>query len=253
MGALTAIQSAVSILLVALAWWMPRAVKPTLPLGVHIPHSRGEDPVVLLETHRYQRSVLAGGGTVAVLGIALTLLLRTPLAVTVSTIAVLAVLAGRYYRSHSALSRIKEEGGWYAERTQSVVADTSLRTDPVRLRARWLAPALGILALTAVVGILRYPHLPARLTTHYGTSGADRTDPTSVGTAFQTVFVQAGVTVVVLLLTLPSVQGRPELEAARPHTTAEQHRLFLTRTLRGTTTRTRTTGPITTGITVGTA
>jgi len=64
-----------------------------------------------------------------------------------------------------------------------MATDTSWRTDPPRFPVRWLVPALAVIAVTIVVGVLRYPDLPARLVAGWG----GRRVPKSVLAAFAVV------------------------------------------------------------------
>src|SRR6266581_1315418 len=75
--------------------------------------------------------------------------------------------------------------------TLVVAADTSLRTDPEPFPWRWAAPSVVLTAATVVIGVLRYPHLPARLAVHFDAAGhADRYAPTSPGWVFGPVVAQ---------------------------------------------------------------
>jgi uncharacterized membrane protein len=56
---------------------------------------------------------------------------------------------------------------WYAELRQRVAADTSLRTSPPRFPWLWGLPAVLVIVVTLVAGIVRYPHLPPTLITHF--------------------------------------------------------------------------------------
>ncbi|MFK0289743.1 DUF1648 domain-containing protein [Streptomyces sp. NPDC090442] len=63
---------------------------------------------------------------------------------------------------------------------------------PVRL---WLLPSAALLAVLALWGVLRYPHLPNRIPRHIGVNGVDAWTERSIGSAFVLVFVYVGVTV----------------------------------------------------------
>jgi uncharacterized membrane protein len=63
----------------------------------------------------------------------------------------------------------------------------------------WTLPPIVVTVLTAVVGIIRYPNLPARIPIHFDLGGvADRTVRTTVPAAFAPVLIQAGVTAVLI-------------------------------------------------------
>src|SRR5438270_9851935 len=80
----------------------------------------------------------------------------------------LAACLGCFWIARRKIAAVKNAEGWFTGLRQTVVADTSWRTDPPRYPARWLIPALAVIAATATVGVLRYPGLPAHLVTGSG-------------------------------------------------------------------------------------
>jgi uncharacterized membrane protein len=66
------------------------------------------------------------------------------------------------------IAAVKNADNWFAGLRQTVVTDTSWRTDPPRFPVRWLMPALIVIAATVTVGALRYPGLPAHIVTGSG-------------------------------------------------------------------------------------
>jgi uncharacterized membrane protein len=76
---------------------------------------------------------------------------------------------------------------------------TATHRDTDRFPWSWTLPPIVVTVLTAVVGIIRYPGLPARIPIHFDLTGAaDRSTPTTVLTAFLPVLVQAVVTAVLI-------------------------------------------------------
>lgn len=69
---------------------------------------------------------------------------------------------------------VKTAEGWFAGLRQTVVADTSWRTQPQPFPVRWLIPAISVIAATTVIGLIRYPYLPAHLATGLATLGGRR-------------------------------------------------------------------------------
>ena len=78
---------------------------------------------------------------------------------------------------------------WFAGRRQVVAADTGWRASLPRFPGRWLLPALTVIAVTTVAGVLRYPDLPARLSVYRRAAGTQ-----IPGSAFAPVIGQGYVT-----------------------------------------------------------
>lgn len=137
---------------------------------------------------------------VAVLGVAAVVAGVTVPVLVIACVLVHWAAAGFVSRAKRSWPRVK----------QGVAVDTGLRTDPVRLPWLSLVPALVILVGTAGLGLLRRPSWEAAWpVTHQ-----------------LVVLVIAGSAVV----TLP--RARPELDAARPESSARAYRAYLTGTLR---------------------
>jgi uncharacterized membrane protein len=101
---------------------------------------------------------------------------------------------------------------------QTIVTDTSWRTDPPRFPARWL--------ITATVGALRYPDLPGRIAAGFGGSG--HKVPKSVISVFSVMAAQLYVSVLWTGLILIIYRSRPDIDAADPTASALRYRRFLT-------------------------
>ncbi|MQA11142.1 MAG: DUF1648 domain-containing protein [Pseudonocardiaceae bacterium] len=223
---------AASIALIGvIAVLLPNFSRPTLAFGVRIPPEQVDSEFVTEQRRWYQRWVLAG--CAALLAVQLPLALAVPEFVQygLSTLPVVVVAGAVYYRAHSRIRAAKRQQGWYDSARQGIAVDTSLRSDPERFPWLWVLPAIVVLAITAVIGILRYPSMPDILVLHWSGSGEpDRTAPKSPGSAFVLVFVQAGLTAFLVVLTRLCFGAKPELDPARPRGSARQHRRFSTRT-----------------------
>jgi uncharacterized membrane protein len=222
---------AISLLLVVIAWLMPTLGRPTLQFGVRVPADHTGDQVITTARGTYRRWIVVAGGAVEIcaIGSAIGFGLST-WGVGVATGAfgaVFLVFAAGYTRARHRILTAKQSEGWNVGRRQGITVDTSLRTEPEPIPWLWLLPALIVLVGTVVVGIVRYPTLPAMLATHYGTP--ERLAVKSVGVVFAPVFVQFGVTALISLLTLAIFKARPDIDVAAPATTARQHRIFQTR------------------------
>jgi uncharacterized membrane protein len=229
---------AVSLVLVALAWLMPTLGRPTLQFGVRVPADHADDPVISTARGAYRRWIAVAGGAVEVAAAGVVIAFGSSFwatAVTVGTFgAVILVFATGYARARHRILAAKQGEGWYAGRRQGIAVDTSLRTEPEPVPWRWILPALLVLAGTLVVGIVRYPSMPAMLATHYRVGRApDHLVAKSVGVAFTPVFIQIGVTALIVLLTLVVFRSKPDIDVAASAATARQHRIFLTRMAKG--------------------
>ncbi|SER69135.1 Uncharacterized membrane protein [Lentzea xinjiangensis] len=175
---------------------LPSTARPTLPFGVRVPRERSGE---LRRVRTGYRVVVAVLGAAAV---AATLAGATGL---VPVLVVACLLA--HWAAAAFVARAKRS--WPKVR-QGVTADTGLRTDPVRLPWSWLAPASVLLAATAVLGLVRRPPWDAAWpVTH-----------------------QAVVLVIAVLAAVTLPRARPELDAARPESSARSYRAYLTGTLR---------------------
>ena len=119
------------------------------------------------------------------------------------------------------IAAVKNEEEWFAGLRQTVVADTSWRTDPPRFPVRWLIPALAVIAATVTVGALRYPGLPD----HIVTGSGHRVAKSAVSALV--VAGQLYVTAVFSGLLLLVYRSRPDIEAADPAASALRYRRFL--------------------------
>jgi uncharacterized membrane protein len=205
----------------ALMCSLPAVSRPTLQFGVRVPPERAAAPVIGRERRAYYwRTAAIGVGCTLV---ALTVRGHWPPGLTrVILLPELTADFGCFWVARRKIAAAKKAGGWFAGIRQTVVADTSWRTDPPRFPVRWLVPALAVMAATAAVGALRYPGLPA-----YIVNGAGHRVPKSA----VSVLVVAGqlyFTAAYSGLMLIVYRSRPDIEAADPAASALRYRRFLT-------------------------
>jgi uncharacterized membrane protein len=198
----------------------PLVSRPTIQFGVRVPPERVAAPVIERERHGYvwRSAVIAVLATTAVFatgGHAPSWLSRIIL------VLLIAADAGLFWWAHRAVARTKSAEGWFAGQRQTVVADTKWRTEPARFPAAWLLPAAAIIVATAVVGVLRYPHLPAHLSTgrHYVA--------TTPASAFATLIGQLFVVGVWTTLLTLAYRGRPDLDTGDPTASLRGYRRAL--------------------------
>ena len=128
------------------------------------------------------------------------------------------------------ITAVKQAERWFAGLRQTVVADLGWRADPPRFPVRWLIPALAVTAATVLIGVLRYPELPGRLTDGFGAWAAPGHQvPKTPVTAFALVFAQLWVTALWTAMMLIIYRSRPDIEAADPAASVRRYRRLLAR------------------------
>ena len=204
----------------------PVVTRPTVPFGVRVPPERARATVIRHERHSYYWRTAAIGacGTLA----ALLLGGHGPWWLT-RIIALLVVAAdfGCFWIARNKITAVKHAEHWYAGHRQVVATDTSWRTDPPRFPVRWLVPALIVITATVIVGVVRYPDLPARLAVGFAGNGHRRGAPKSVASAFGIVAGQLWVTLLWTGLMLIVYRSRPDIEATDAAASTRRYRRYL--------------------------
>lgn len=202
----------------------PMVTPKTVQFGVRVPAERADDPVVAAARRIYRTGV----GAVTIVAVLVGLFAGAAgAAVTAALLAELVGSVAVYLVARSHVADAKREGRWFEGRTQVTVADTTLRTRPERFPWLWALPAVVVTVGTAIVGAIRYPHLPDRLVSHYSAGGHPTSyTAKSFGSAFALVLVQAGITALIVALSLATARAKAHLDAQDPHA-AERHRRFV--------------------------
>jgi uncharacterized membrane protein len=217
-------------LILVLAWLMPGLVKPTLPFAVRVPPQHADDPVVVEQRRVYRWWVGVAGCALVLGGLPVSVLVERPLVPVVLALALLGVVLPGYAHARRRIQAVKASEGWYHGMRQGVVTDTALRTRPERFPWAWAVPAVAVLVATAVIGAVRYDSMPAMLALHYGADAtADRFAVKSVGSAFGLVFIQLGLTTLLVGLAFFAPRFKPDLDPAQPVDSARRHRAFTVR------------------------
>ena len=214
--------AAVSPVLVAgaLVCLMPAVTRPTLQFGVRVPSERAGAPVIGRERRAYYWRTAAIGACCALVAV----LVQGHWPSWLTRIILLPELAadlGCFWAARRKITAVKNADGWFAGLRQTVVTDTSWRTDPPRFPVRWLVPALAVIAATAAAGALRYRGLPA----HIVNASGHRVSKSAVS-----VLIVAGqlyFTTVYSGLMLIVHRSRPDTEAADPVASTLRYRRFL--------------------------
>lgn len=201
----------------------PLVTRPTVSFGVRVPPDRITAPVIRSQRQSYLRrtAVICVCATIAALalnGAGSWWLPRIILALVLAADLACLQLARRQVLA------VKNAEHWFDGVRQTVVADTTWRADPPRFPLPWLLPAVAVIAATVVAGVLRYPHLPARLPSG---AGGGHTARTTVLTAFAPVYAQAYVTALWTGMLVLMYRARPNIDPAEPAGTAGRYRAFL--------------------------
>ncbi|WP_330277303.1 hypothetical protein OG205_17480 [Lentzea sp. NBC_00516] len=175
---------------------LPSTARPTLPFGIRVPHERTGEVRSIRVGYRVAVGVSGAAAVIATL-----------LGVTGLTVALVVACLLAHWAAAGFVSRAKRS--WPPVR-QGVTTDTGLRTDPVRLPWPHLVPALVFVAGTAVLGLARR----------------------QAWDALWPVTNQAVVLVIAVLAAVTLPRARPDLDAARPESSARSYRAYLTGTLR---------------------
>jgi len=198
----------------------PLVTRPSLRFGVRVPPGYAEAPVIRRERRAYQwRSILVAIGALAALIALGGHTSRWPSRVILIT--EVGADLGCFWWAHHQIAKVKSAEGWFAGRRQTVVADTSWRGEPEAFPARWLLPAVAVIAATVIVGVLRYPHLPAYLTR------GDHRVATSPASAFAVVVGQLYATGLWTGLLVLVYRSRPDLDTADPAASLRSYRKAL--------------------------
>jgi uncharacterized membrane protein len=208
---------------------LPAVTKPTIQFGVRIPPERIGATVIGVQRRAYYRRTAVIGVSCTVAAILLAVFGSRWPPLLIQPIEVAADI-GCVLVARRKITAVKRAERWFAGLRQTVVADTGWRADPPRFPARWLIPALAITAATVLIGVIRYPELPGRLTDGFGAWAAPghRVPKTAV-TVFAPLFAQLWVTALWTAIMLIIYRSRPDIDPADPAASVRQYRRLLAR------------------------
>jgi len=202
----------------------PAATRPTVQFGVRVPREHAAAPVIRRERRAYYwRTAAIGACCTAAAAVAMQGYGSWWL-ITIIRMLLVAADLGCFWVARRKIVAAKNANEWFAGLRQTIVTDTSWRTDPPCFPVRWLIPALAVVAATATAGALRYPALPAHIA--IGLSGPGHR-PKSVVSAFSMVGGQLYVTILWTGLLVIIYRSRPDIEAADPAASTLRYRRFL--------------------------
>lgn len=171
---------------------MPAMVRRTLPLGVSVPQSHVNDPVVRSSIRTYRSGIVAAW-VVSVLVSALASPVSPQLVLAVMPLLFIALSGAVYVVTRRSITAAKREGAWYEGATTRLVADAS----PRRVghpSVAWLVASVLVVWVTIAIGVAVYPSLPAVIPVHWGGAGqVNGTAPKSVWSVFGVPLITLGV------------------------------------------------------------
>lgn len=225
MNTSSSLPAVVPILLIGFVCLLTPALTPkTVQFGVRIPAERVGDAAITSARRGYR----IGTTTVTAVACLTAYFVAAGTAARLSGIVVeLVGTFAVYLMARSHVTAAKHAGRWFEGRKQVAVAETALRTRPEPFPWAWALPAVAIVIGTALLGALRYSHMPDRLVWHYDGSGhpTSYTDKT-FASAFALVGVQIAATALQLTLTWVTFRSKTSLDAQDPHA-AERQRRFI--------------------------
>jgi uncharacterized membrane protein len=197
----------------------PLLTRPTVQFGVRVPPAHLTAPVI----RRARRGFLWLSAVVAICATAVLIAVGSDTPWTSRLILIVEILLdfGCYWWTRQRIVRVKSAEDWFAGQRQTIVADTSWRAEPPRFPVGWLVPAVTVIAATVVIGILRYPQLPAHLS-----SGGHQV-ATSPVNAFAVIIGQLYVTGVWTGVLVLAYRSRPDLDTGDPAASLRGYRTAL--------------------------
>ena len=194
----------------------PLLTRPTVQFGVRVPPARISAPVI----RRERRGYLWRSAVLAICATAVLIAIDSHTGWPSRVILIVQFLAdlGCYWWAHARIERVKSAEDWFAGQRQTVVTDTSWRTQPQHFPIAWLLPAVAVIVATVIAGILRYPHLPAYLDSN------GHPVATSPARVFALVLGQVYVTGLGSAMLALVYRSRPDLDTGDPAGSAESLR-----------------------------
>ena len=212
-------------LLGALMCTLPTVSRPTLQFGVRVPPAHVGAAVIRQERRTFYRRSAAVAVCCAAAAV-ISWRSGSDWLPRIILLLELAADASCVWLARRKIIAVKTAEGWFAGLRQTVVADTSWRTQPQPFPVRWLIPAVSVIAATLVIGILRYPHLPDQLAIGLPPPGA-RLVPRSPVSAFALVIAQLYVTSMWTGLMVLVYRSRPDIDRADPTASLRGYRGLL--------------------------
>ena len=192
----------------AVSFVMPSLVSPTVPLGVNIPVSKVDEPVVSQAIRRYRQGIVA----LYVVCVGLAFILASAERTFAQAVCLLIFLAGQtviYLVVRRQIQNAKAAGGWYENvpvRRHATIDQASLRGS---VPVWWYFASFAIIAIVVSVGAFIYPSLPEHLPMHWNAAGEITSwAPKNIWSVFGPLIIGLGV-VILLLAAAITTRGLP--------------------------------------------
>jgi uncharacterized membrane protein len=228
------VQLVPAALFAVLAWWAAGANPPTLPFGVRVPPDRAGHPVIEAARRGYRWWVAIAGSVVLLGGAAAVYAWPRPWTPLLPMLAVIAVTVPAWARARAAILLVKRDEHWYRGLTQAGAGEAPQRVAVGHFPWLWTLPAVIVLAASVVAGVRWYPHMPDQLAMHANAEGVvDRYAAKSFVSAFALVFIEAGVTALIIITLVISFRAKADLDPGAPEASAQRHRAVLQAVAKG--------------------
>ncbi|WP_345763999.1 DUF1648 domain-containing protein [Diaminobutyricibacter sp. McL0608] len=212
----------VVVLVGAMFYAMPWLTRPTIPLGVSVPSTRVDEPVVRRAAKRYRVGIVI----VTIVSVLLALLGEALPPLAGALLPIVVVLVGTlivYLSSRRLIQQAKRDDDWYHDvpvrLTASVTSSDRPRVAPA---IGWYVAGVVVLMAAIVIGAVVYDSLPNPLPVHWNAQGApDRFAAKSLWSVFGPILVGLAVVAVLFVLaifmrrlpTRPVASDSPEVSA----------------------------------------
>jgi uncharacterized membrane protein len=213
-------------LLLLLFWFIPELTSPNLSFGVRIPPEHQTNLAIVHERRQYRLTLLLIAALIGILnGLVLS---QNSFGLTSLWLALLTLILGtlNYILAHRHLVQIKARDGWYPEQHKAVVVETERSSSRVTFPFLWLIPSLALLGGMIVIGVLRYPVLPATIPVHFDLSGRPDGWVNKMPGAFLPVFLALLETILFTALAWSLPRTRLQLDPAEPDVSRTTQRLL---------------------------
>jgi uncharacterized membrane protein len=230
MLAIDLVLAATLVAVTAAFWFLPGMVAQTISFGVRIPPAYQSDSAVRAATRGFRLRLALS----ALISLALLLLIARPSVTLIAPqLLFLALFFANYLVAHRQVLRAKQAGHWFVGLHQGAAAATAPDLGQGAFPWLYLLPALLLIALTAVVGALRYPALPAQIAVHFNLSGQpNRYASKSWGSALFPLWVELVVTSLLVALSYFTWRSPRQLDPAHPEASLQRSWRFRTGMIR---------------------